>query len=319
MSQSRSAGMTLIELLTSIAIIGVLIALLVPAMQAAREAARATTCKNNLKQIGLAIASHSAAHQRLPASWRTIRDSSGQPSVVAKWPDYVYHSFSWRTTILPGMEKQNLHDKFDYALTPFHAKNQTASGITVSEYQCPSTSGHPRFYVPTVWRGPSLGTVVAANDYVHVHYIQPIVNDGVAIGGAWYGLTRYENEKFPVRFSARERPGVRDPTRLSSITDGLSNTVLVAERAGRPKILDKNGVDDSYSDTDVGGAWVAPELGGFSKVGINENNWNGIFSFHPSGAHVVMCDGSVRLLSRDTSLDIVVALLSRDGGETGSD
>lgn len=320
MRQARHSGLTLVETLVVIAVIGVLLALLLPAIQAAREAARATSCKNNLKQIGLAVGIYSSANaERLPASWRTIRDSSGKPKTIAKWPDYAYHSFSWRTTILPGIEKQNLHDQFDYSLTPLHAKNQTASGAIVAEYQCPSTPGQPRSYVPTAWNGPSFGTTVAATDYVHVHYVEPIENDGHAIDGAWYGLSQFEHVEYPRQLSARERPGVRQSAGLNSVTDGLSNTVLVAECAGRPNILDKDGLDDTYANNDVGGAWATAEMGGFSKVRVNESNWNGIFSFHPSSSHVLMCDGAVRILTEDTPLEIIVALLSRDGGEVESE
>lgn len=315
--QSRGIGFTIIEILVAIVIIGSLLALILPAIQVAREAARATTCKNNLKQIGLAVGIYSSGSgERLPASWRTIKDSSGQLKTIAKWPDYAYHSFSWRTTILPGIEQQNLHDQFDYSLTPVHKKNQAASGARVAEYQCPSTPGQPRSYVPTALNGPSFGTTVAATDYVHVLYVEPIENDGQAIDGAWYGLSRFEHVDYPRPLSARERPGVHQSAGLNSVTDGLSNTVLVAERAGRPNILDKDGLDDRYNNYDVGGAWASAELGGFSKVRVNQSNWNGIFSFHPTGSHALMCDGAVRMLAEDTSLEVIVALLSRDGGET---
>lgn len=118
--------------------------------------------------------------------------------------------------------------------------------------------------------------------------------------------------------SAWERSGARDAAKLSSVSDGLSRTVLVAEKAGWPKTFIK-GVD-THPDTgnDMGGAWVAGELGGFGKIGINESNFGGIYSFHPSGAHVLMADGSVRLLDTDTPLQIIVELCSRAGHETDS-
>src|SRR2546423_9098849 len=102
MSRSnRTAGLTLVELITVIAIIGVLLALMLPAIQVARESARQTTCKNNLKQISLATIEYSTSNGgRLPASWRTVRSKDGKPQLHA-WFDFHISSFSWRTVILP--------------------------------------------------------------------------------------------------------------------------------------------------------------------------------------------------------------------------
>src|SRR4051812_34859423 len=106
----RNDGLTIVELLVVIAIIGVLIALILPAVQAVRETSRKTTCKNNLGQICLATLQYSTHNSgRLPASWSTVRDSSAKPAATAEYALHI-NSFSWRVSILPFVDEQSLYD-----------------------------------------------------------------------------------------------------------------------------------------------------------------------------------------------------------------
>jgi type II secretory pathway pseudopilin PulG len=317
-SQPRAAGLTIVELLVVVAIIGVLVALLLPAIQIAREAARQTACRNNLKQICLAILQYSAAsHEHLPASWRTIRDEHGRASTVAEYSLFLT-SFSWRTSVLPYLGEQSLNDGIDYSSTPITDANSRLSATKLTIFQCPSTPDSPRSVSAANGRyfDPQLG----ANDYSHVMYVgaQPdsdprhITRPGLP--GAWYALPRYEGSVLDqVYMTPDERPGARGSAPLAYISDGLSHTALLAEKAGFPNLyVNGNLLDDSpWGD----GIWVSAENGGYSKAPINWSNFPSIYSFHPSCAHIGLCDGSVRALASDTDTAVIVALCSRDAGE----
>lgn len=317
---SRSHGLTIVELLVVITIVAALIALLLPAIQAVRERSRMTTCLNNLRQIGLAVVSFADSNQqRLPASWRTIRDEYGTSQDVAE-----YHlqrtSFSWRTTVLPFLEQQSLYDQLNFATTPIAQNNAGLAGTVLEDFQCPTTPDSPRSVFTA---GVESAAGMGANDYVHICMVGIREDEnfnrisGEQVSGAWYGLSRYEHLKLGGSLvDETERPGARNNAPLRFIIDGLSKTVLLAEKAGWP---------DTYVDgqqVDRGpwaeGVWAAAEFGGFGKARVNWSNFPSIYSFHPSGAHVAMCDGSVRLLSEETSTDVVVDLCSRDERETDS-
>jgi len=314
---SRTQGLTIVELLVVITIIAALIALLLPAIQSVREQSRMTTCLNNLRQVGLAIFEYSQCNQqRLPASWRTIRDENGKSEQIA-----VYHlqqtSFSWRTTILPYLDEQPLHDQLNFSSTPIANDNAELVGTLLSVFQCPTTPDSLRSVLTA---GVDNGAGMGANDYVHVCMvgIQEDENfftiSAEQVPGAWYGLSRYERfESAGVSLGERERPGARNSAPLRYIIDGLTKTILVAEKAGWPNTY----VDGRLIDRGpwAEGVWAAAELGGFGKARVNWSNFPSIYSFHPSGAHVAMCDGSVRFLSEETSTEVVVELCSRDERE----
>ena len=130
-SNYQAHGFTLVELLVVIAIIGILVSLLVPAVQQAREAARRMQCSNSLKQIGLALHNYHTANGQLP-------QGSGGPR-ASGWPDYEVMA-TWCAAILPQLEQQNHYDKFDFTVPPNHANNAEAVKIAVASYVCPSDS-----------------------------------------------------------------------------------------------------------------------------------------------------------------------------------
>ena len=149
----RTLGFTLVELLVVIAIIGLLVGLLLPAVQAAREAARRITCSNNLKQIALGVRNYAELNsEQLPRLYRTIwRGYTGAGREVrtdkyasdSTGPD-AWQSFSWRTTILPFLEQQALHDQFDYSQSVQATVNRPGVSAILPVFQCPSTPGSPR-------------------------------------------------------------------------------------------------------------------------------------------------------------------------------
>lgn len=155
----KHRAFTLVELLVVIAIIALLVALLLPTVQAARDAARQLHCKNNLKQIGLGVLQYTDANQdQLPPLWATHRDANG------KWLRCNYrdsfNSFGWRSSILPFLEERSLFDRINFEKAAGQSENLPVLQAILPVYQCPSTPGSPR---TTTRATNSVGT--AAYDY----------------------------------------------------------------------------------------------------------------------------------------------------------
>jgi prepilin-type N-terminal cleavage/methylation domain-containing protein/prepilin-type processing-associated H-X9-DG protein len=313
LNATERSGFTLVEVLAVIAIVGVLVALILPAIEAARESARRTTCTNNLKQICLATIEYSESNQdRLPASWRTIRSEDGKSELVA---EYNLHrsSFSWRTSILSFLDEQPLYDHLDFSSTPIADDNSTFVATVLGIFQCPSTPDSPRSIFSA---GSKSASGMGANDYVHVFMIGPNETDdpyqisGDQLPGAWCGLSRYDltMHNGPIDLS-----GARSGAPLRWTTDGRSKTILIAEKAGWPNTY----INGSFIDRAPWGegVWAAAELGGFGRAKVNWSNFPSVFGFHSSGANIGLLDGSVRYLANDTATEVVKALCSRDGGE----
>src|SRR4051794_38093148 len=132
-SEKLAYGFTLVELLVVIAIIGVLVALLLPAVQQAREAARRSSCQNNMKQVGLAIAQYELSKKVFPPS--------GTDEIL-NWDDGRSDlNHSWASLIMPYVEESALQDKINYKISALETVNQPAAGTIVSIYRCPSYSG----------------------------------------------------------------------------------------------------------------------------------------------------------------------------------
>ncbi|MGD9126322.1 MAG: DUF1559 domain-containing protein, partial [Planctomycetia bacterium] len=132
-----ATGFTLVELLVVIAIIGILIALLLPAIQAAREAARRMQCSNNLKQIGLAFENYHGAHSCYPSAYIVqaggVNFNSGTHDAGPGW--------AWGTLLLPFMEQNPLYEQIDFDYPCWHANNEAVAKTPVSGFLCPSASG----------------------------------------------------------------------------------------------------------------------------------------------------------------------------------
>ena len=148
---TKTYGFTLVELLVVIAIIGVLISLLLPAVQAAREAARRIQCTNNLKQIGLATLNYESAYGSLPRSGRVgidnqVLDNDGNLFPYAAANHQAGPQTSWAVDLLPYVEQQNLYDSFDLTKTAFEQKNEPQTTF-VSGYLCPSDEAQGRYFV----------------------------------------------------------------------------------------------------------------------------------------------------------------------------
>ncbi|PHS19066.1 MAG: hypothetical protein COA78_01215 [Blastopirellula sp.] len=316
---SRRSGFTLLELLVVIGIIGILMALLLPAVQRARESARRITCQNNLRQMVLAVQNHHSAYSALPSLYNG--SFLKRPPVV---PDQ-FHYHSWQTAILPQLEQDALYASIDQTVPSTDPTNQKSINTSVAMFICPTTSVQ-NMVVPELYKFEdgqfSTQTVVgtaARSDYEVTWGVMYSGDEAIKLGpwgtklGVWGNPTPHYIKPYRRR-------------RLRDITDGLSSTIMIGERAGRPDFyrrdepVDVYPYDDSPPMMDLHqAAWgVSTDffwMSSRSDEPINYTNATGIFSFHPSGASVGMADGSVRFLSETLDQEVLNALQTRSAGD----
>ena len=308
----RTRAFTLVELLVVIAIIGMLIALLLPAVNSVRESGRRTTCKNRLRQQALALRSYGTQFdEALPSIWH-------------KGGLHVYDTFAWRVAVLPHLEENARYDRINQDAEPLHPKNAAVAGV-LETFSCPSAPGSPRLI------NGFLGNEnlqLGATDYVAVFDTQ--TPNGVQ-AGAWYGG---EAPSIPVHDLASggipspdapeedavvilpdtENARIRKiPSTLRRIRDGQSTTVLLVEQAGKPLFENLGSADEGMSMSDQG-PWLTGEFASFSARGVNQDNHRGAYGYH-NGASVAMCDGSVHFWPREIATEVMFALLTREGAE----
>ncbi len=305
----RRRGFTLVELLVVIAIIGVLVALLLPAVQAAREAARRSSCNNNLKQLGLALHNHHDTYGQFPAGYSTPASST------ARW--------GWAVYLMPFIEKSNTFDTLspgtvtlDAAIT--NTNSLAAMKTPQSNFRCPSDTG------PDLNNQRQLGgEALATSNYLGSNSSDlPARNDGIP--GSNYGADGIFFFNSQLRFA--------------NVTDGTANTVAIGERAWQ---LNRSGggTSNHYAgnvygvegDLVVGGSPVST-LSLYSVVAgtvrkINQATGDAYehvsySSQHPGGAQFVFCDGSVHFIPETVQFNtdnnprnsVLERLISRNDG-----
>ena len=284
----KSQGFTLIEVITVIAIIGVLISLLLPAVQAAREAARRTQCSSHLKQIGLGILNYEAVYQVFPL-----------PKTVD--PDHNLLAF-----LLPYLEQQAIYDRYDWNSNWSSAQNRPAreNGITI--FLCPTapqdrSCRNRRYYA----------TDYANCENIHGSITGPLVASGIIRERrSWYNVFQ---------------PYWEGPSSAAAVRDGLSNTFMLFECSGRPLKYLENGrrgdPEATPKEPISGAAWASAE----AEFWIHEvcngsqlfncSNRNEIYSFHPEGANFLYGDGAVRFHSETIDTETFVSLFTRAAGD----
>ena len=298
---ARRSGFTLIELLVVIAIIAVLIALLLPAVQQAREAARRTQCRNNLKQVGLALHNYHDTYLVLPPGYISRFDNAGND---------LGPGWGWAAMLLPQLDQSPLYNQLNLNVGIEHPSNATSRGVKLAAMRCPSDSAPDRWQ--TIQRNPSTGAVIAPIcEVASANYIGMFGTFEPGVGGD--GLF-YRNDNLNLR----------------DVIDGTSNTLAVGER---PPSADLHygwwyagmGTGDGTGDLHLGvrevGTWPRfPACPGgprpYRAGKLTDNCASAQFwSLHAGGANFAFCDGSVRML-RYSAGDVLSALATRSGGET---
>lgn len=313
MSQTpRRPAFTLVELLVVIAIIGILVSLLLPAVQSAREAGRRAQCSNNMKQLGLAFHNFDSTFKYWPLSR----------------PDSVGPQNNWMPFVLPYLEQQNLIAGYDLNQNWWVDPNRPLVQLPLSVVKCPSTPDQDRVQDKPETTPPN--KTGACGDYFTPAGVHTDINNELPSG-----------QQFP---AGSNLLGVvafhsADNTRnlMAQVIDGTSNSILIAECAGREDVY-RGRVKYAVNYTGSprirarGGAWATtdnaymigqrlPWHASFSTIPgplqiNNSNEWGHCFySFHPGGANFCIADGSVRFIGQSISLYVLATQVTRAGQE----
>lgn len=298
--KSRKRGFTLIELLVVIAIIAILISLLLPAVQQAREAARRTECKNQLKQLGLALHNYHDTHRFLPPGWIQQTGVNGQ-NPAAEW--------GWLVYILPQLEQNNLYTQLTVGRISLGVACNDPSRVpllqkTIKGFRCTSDTALGTNTVQQLLS--TAGTSIAATTTNYV---------GCNGGGDW-SPNALSNGLLDGTF------GLNSSTRLDDMKDGTTNTIMVGERAWELPTPAPPGANSTTAGRDTCGAatlfgvtfsgnsgfyaqesTLARGLFGINQTGPDGNNSpacrSAYSSRHPGGAQFLLGDGSVQFLSEN--------------------
>jgi prepilin-type N-terminal cleavage/methylation domain-containing protein/prepilin-type processing-associated H-X9-DG protein len=330
-------GFTLVELLVVIAIIGILVALLLPAIQSAREAGRRTSCLNNLKQIGLAVHNHHDTKRVLPSGGRPANAGTIRVGVFVQ--------------LLPFIDHKPLWDKYDTSVSWGHANNLPVTSTRLSSYECASSPKHGGLldHNPD---GHSAGSpwvgIVAVGDYGASLGVDPALP---SLAAALSPPRTVRGSASTVSTASQNTNGFlpkNSALTFADITDGTSQTIAVFESGGRPLVY-RRGTQVNGSITAAhlnAGGWARPAtdilFSGSSSTGaivpgVFFNRTNGLdvgaesygaagypsvgtegssqpYSFHPTGANVLLGDGSVRFIDEQIDIAVIAALVTRNQG-----
>jgi prepilin-type N-terminal cleavage/methylation domain-containing protein/prepilin-type processing-associated H-X9-DG protein len=300
----RRRGFSLVELLVVIAILGALVALLLPAVQAARESARNASCKNNLRQMGLGIHNYESARGALPTGYEYAPGPAGNQ-----------RGFSWSARILPFVELQAVAARIDFARPIFDAVNSQVRCERISLYLCPTDDVSPTGFVEMGDERYAMACYVA-------NFGTPDLDDDQAqTRGA-------SNPRGP--FDGPWGPFYRNSaTPLRQITDGLSRTLMLGERQnGRFRVAGVHGSHFSYETTWTGAVRDVDEptddhghMALFQTghpPNAAESDDRDVSASHNGFAQFLMCDGSVHSVAEEIDFAVYRALGTMNHAEPES-
>ncbi len=289
-------GFTLIELLVVISIIGVLIALLLPAVQAAREAARRAQCTNNLKQMGIALQNYHDSLGAFPPGYVSGFDRNGADTGPG---------WGWAAMILPQMEQGNLFNSINFSLPIEEPANGTVRLVGIQAFLCPSDTVKP---IWTATQHDLMGKPVA-----------PICDVSPSNYIGMYGTTEPGVDGVGI-FSRNSKIAIRD------ITDGTSQTIIVGERSHHLCEATWVGAVTNASLFPSPGSPAPPVVDNASGMvlghsgdrngpGAPTSYVNQFSSRHPGGVNFLFVDGHVQFLKTTMNYSTYNALSTRAGGE----
>lgn len=303
-SHRSLAAFTLVELLVVMAIIGLMVGLLLPAVQTARESARRLQCQNHLKQIGLGLANYESLYRRYPKGGAGVV-SLTNPAIIARM------RISWGTAILPFIEETSLYDSLNLNQPFIHTDNFLPGQTLVTTYLCPSAPKR-QWFRPN-GDAPNSSQLFARTDYggnygergLRCHPQTNCHNNYVAGGGGRGTLMLGQDPDISVR----------------DISDGLSQTILVGEAPeGLHSIWigHKNVFDQSVplnARIRLGSPWTPCHPAFASREGNFCDFGQEFHSYHPGGSVFSLADGSTHFISDAQDFKVLAAMLSRAGGE----